>query len=257
MPPVIGMIIALPSEAVRIFGRRGWQKNGRYICRRQILPGGAELLVGLSGMGIENARNTSCLLLEQGAAALVNVGISGGLDPELRPGDLIIGESFRLLDVRRILGTWHVREDVAMQAAQQLSARKSPLYSGRILSVAQPVLSVDMKRKMGEEFRSLTVDMESAGVAMAAVEAGISFFILRAVCDPLQQSVSPWLFDSLRADGSVRFQVVMGHVLRRPAAMLELLQMQHRFRTACKALAEGWGLLCTPDFLSLLATIPL
>ncbi len=253
MSPVIGMIIALPSEAVRIIGRSGWRRNGRYACRRQTLPEGVELLIGLSGMGIENACNTARWLLKQGAAALVSIGVSGGLDPDLQPGELVIGKSVRLVDACRVLGTWPMPEDVVTQAAQQLATGKVSRRSGGILSLAEPVLSVEMKRKLGEEFRSLTVDMESAGVAMAAVESGISFFILRAVCDPLLQSVSPWFFDSLRADGSVRFQRLVGHILRRPAAMLELLLMQRRFRTACKALMVGWGLLCSSDFLPLLA----
>jgi adenosylhomocysteine nucleosidase len=245
MPPTIGMIIALPSEAAHMAGRRGWRKRDGYAFRRQALPGGIDLLIGLSGMGIGNARGAARRLVEQGAAALVNTGISGGLVAGLRPGNLAIAESVFLVDAGKVLGTWRSDRDAAAQAAGRLAAGGIPSHCGRIVCSVKPVLSAAVKKEYGESFQSLAVDMESAGVAMAAEEAGLPFFIMRAVCDPFTQSIPPWLFDNLSADGSFRLTRLGAEVARHPATMIDLLRMAIRFRRACGALADAWALLCS------------
>ncbi len=252
MPPTIGMIIALPSEAARMAGRRGWRKRDGYAFRRQALPGGSDLLTGLSGMGIENARGAAGRLVEQGAAALVNVGVSGGLVAGLQPGNLVIAESVLLVDAGKISGIWHAERETVVRAADRLAAGGITSHCGRIMCSVRPVLSAAMKEEYGGRFQSLAVDMESAGVAMAAAEARLPFFIMRAVCDPFTQSIPPWLFDTLSTDGSVRLPRLFGEVARRPTAVIALSRMLIRFRAACGALADAWTLLCSgggPAFL--------
>jgi adenosylhomocysteine nucleosidase len=252
MPPAIGMIIAFPSEAAHMAGRRGWRKRDGYAFRRQVLPGGIDLLTGLSGMGIENARGAAKRLVEQGAAALVNTGISGGLDAGLQPGDLVIAGSVILVDAGKASGIWHADSETAVRAADRLAGEGIPSQCGRIMCSVRPVLSAAMKKEYGERFQSLAVDMESAGVAMAAAEAGLPFFIMRAVCDPFTQSIPPWLFDTLSTGGGVRLPRLFGEVARRPTAVIGLLRMLIRFRAACGALADAWTLLCSagvPAFL--------
>lgn len=243
MPFAIGMIIALPSEATRLAQGKGWEKSGGYALQRQILPGGIDLFIGLSGMGIGNALRTAEELVQRGATMLVNAGISGGLVTGLRPGDLVIAESVLLVEKGQVSGTWRADRRAAVQAADLLAKGGILSRHGRIMTSVRPVLSASMKKKYGEQFHSLVVDMESAGVAMAAGEAGLPFFIMRAVCDPFMESIPPWLFSSLNGDGSVCVQKLFREVVRRPVSVVNLLRTQVRFRTACGALANAWTLL--------------
>ena len=253
MSPIIGIVIALPAEAALITGRRGRRHGDGHPPRRETLPGGVELAIGLSGMGPEKARLAARRLIADGAVALILLGVSGGLAPQLRPGELVIADSVLLADEGRAKNRWPTDGELARQAGERLAARQVFAALGPIVSSPRPILSTAVKKEFAEAFQALTVDMESAGVAMAAEESGHPCFMLRAVCDAADQSVPAWLFEVLNADGSVRFAQMAGALLRRPAAVTELLHMRLRFRTACLALREAWNILRASDFPSLLA----
>ncbi len=256
MSPAIGMVIALPAEASRITGRRGWKINGDPAIRRRVLPGGVELLLGISGPGSENARGAARLLIKNGACALVSAGVSGGLAPNLFPGELVIAESVLMVMGERVVNHWRTDERLTVEAARWLAKRRTALHCGSVITVAEPLLGADAKRLAGETFSSLAVDMESAGVAMAASEEGLPFFILRAVCDPLCQSIPSWVPGCLKADGGIRFGALAAHLLRHPTGIIELLRMDSRFRTACGSLAQAWDALTRSGFPAILAGAP-
>jgi len=247
------MVIALPAEAVAVAGRRGWRHGDGYPRRRENLPGGVELAIGISGMGPERACLAARRLIDDGADALIHLGVSGGLAPQLLPGDPVIADSVLLVDEGRVRSRWQIDGELARQAGERLAARQVSAALGPIVCSPWPLFSSAMKREFGEQFQALAVDMESAGVAMVAGEAGLPCFMLRAVCDAANQTVPAWLFDTLNGDGSVRFAKLGGALVRRPAAVAELLRMRLRFRTACGALREAWDFLRASDFLSLLA----
>ncbi|MHA7872182.1 MAG: phosphorylase family protein, partial [Hyphococcus sp.] len=53
----------------------------------------SKLRIGVSGADAARAEELAVSLCRQGASAIVSVGVSGGLDPTLKAGDLIIGET--------------------------------------------------------------------------------------------------------------------------------------------------------------------
>ncbi len=247
------MIIAMPAEAALVTGQRGWRTGNGCLRRRETLPGGVELAIGLSGMGPERCRIAARRLIDEGASALIHLGVSGGLALQLRPGELVIADSVMLIDEGLAQNRWQTDGEIAREARERLAARQVFAALGLIASSPRPILSSAMKKECAEEFQALAVDMESAGVTMAVEESGLPCLMLRAVCDAANHSVPVWLFEALNGDGSVRFAHLAGGLVRRPAAVAELLRMRLRFRTACLALREAWNILRASDFPSLLA----
>ena len=61
---------------------------------------------------------------------------------------------------------------------------------GALLSATSVVATIEEKRRAGEQWQAVAVDMESAGVARAALRAGLPFGALKAITDLAEQSLS-------------------------------------------------------------------
>jgi nucleoside phosphorylase len=238
----IGMVIALPAEAVRILGRRGWRKEDGRVFRRQRLSADVDLLCAISGMGIENSHAAAKRLMERdGAVALIHTGVSGGLAAGVDPADRIIARRVLAVEAGNIRAGWHTDSEMAERAAEWLTARHMAFHGGTILCVRQPVLSADAKQALHRDFGALAADMESAGVAQVAEQGKIPAIFLRSVCDPFNESVPSWLSGCILPDGRVRLAALLGELLHRPTAVRELFRMQSRFHAACSSLAQAWA----------------
>ena len=53
----------------------------------------SEIRIGVSGANAARAEEIAREFCNDGASAIISVGVSGGLDPAVKPGDLIIGET--------------------------------------------------------------------------------------------------------------------------------------------------------------------
>jgi adenosylhomocysteine nucleosidase len=120
------------------------------------LPREARLLRGLSfsirceGPGAANARRAAEALVREGVDTLVSFGVAGGLDPRLRPGDIV---------------------------------------RDKIHSTATPVVSPAQKARLHKETGAVAVDMESEAVAEVAREKGVRFLAVRAIVDPAERAL--------------------------------------------------------------------
>ncbi|WP_051328158.1 hypothetical protein [Desulfatirhabdium butyrativorans] len=241
MTSTIGMVIALPAEAFRILGRRGWRKEDGRLFRRQRLSAEIDLLCSISGMGIENGYAAAKRLIERdGAVALIHTGVSGGLVAGVHTADLIIAQRVLSVEAGNLAAGWLPDPEAAERTAGWLAAGHVAFHCGTILCMRQPVLSADAKKALHRDFGALAVDMESAGVAQAAEQGNIPAVFLRSVCDPFNESLPSWLSDSIMPDGRVRLTGLLGELLHRPTAVRELFRMQSRFHAACSALALAW-----------------
>ncbi|MCK5747041.1 MAG: hypothetical protein KAH44_12535, partial [Oricola sp.] len=74
----IGVVCGLKSEAQAVAAAKVDQ---------------SKLRIGISGANAARAEEIARGFCNDGASAILSVGVSGGLDPALKPGDLIIGET--------------------------------------------------------------------------------------------------------------------------------------------------------------------
>ena len=195
----------------------------------------APLVLGWTGEGAVRAERGARALLDRfPASSLIVVGVSGGLSADLAPGTLLAARALRtdLPDARPRAGP----DPVWLSRALERGARAATLLSSdRILATAGSKARAAAKMPRGEP---AAVDLESASYARVAVERGLAYLVLRAVCDPLDEEL-PLDFDACRdRAGRVSRLRVVRRALLRPAAVGGLWRLRQRVASSAVALAD-------------------
>lgn len=173
-----------------------------------IKAGARRLRVRKTGMGQVRSHAAVSELRDDPAAALVVMGVCGGLDDGCEPGDVVIADE--LLDGER--GSVRFACPSARPLAEALERRGVGVRLGAVVSVAR--IAHGEKRLELRERGAIVVDMESAWLAAAA--AGRPFAVIRVVADTPSREVTRPL---LTLVGAARAALS----LRRVAAVLDEL----------------------------------
>jgi adenosylhomocysteine nucleosidase len=165
-----------------------------------------------SGANASRARDAAERLLGEGAHGLISFGLSGGLAPDLRPGDLLLPKAVILPDGRRLAADAAWRGGLASILERAgLSASEAPIAgSDRLLA------TIEAKRALFERTGALAVDMESHAVADAAMQAGMPFVVVRAVADPSNQAIPRAARGAIDANGDIRRLAVLRGLMISP-----------------------------------------
>ncbi len=184
-----------------------------------IRAGARTLRIHKTGMGRERSHAAARLLRGDPAAALVVMGVCGGLDHACEPGDVIVASE--LLD-----GEGSSDERLACASAEPLARalerRGVAVRRGAVVSVAR--IAHGEKRVELRARGAIAVDMESAWLAPGA--AGRPFAVIRVVADTPAREVTRPL---LTLAGAGRAAVS----LRRVARALEGLVGEHGVDILC------------------------
>ena len=146
-----------------------------------------------SGMGRDRALEGVRAVMEScRPEAVVSIGFAGGVSPEVRCGDLVLGERLYTLDPEAV-----ARNDVSLPdsglssdsalleaATQLLQDQGIPTHRGDLLTVPKG-LGPTLKRRVGTRFPVKAVDMESYWTGQAVAAEGIPFLAVRAVSDEM------------------------------------------------------------------------
>jgi len=244
----IGLVVALPSEARILLGPGSLQPMGEYGVRRLEADPDLEFILAIAGVGIQAARIAAQGLITQGVSALLSIGLAGGLAPGIAAGHIILSSQLLHTDGRRVFGAWEPDIAGIEGAYRHLTARGLPVRRGKILTVADAVLTHEAKAELFTKFRGLAVDMESTAVARVASEAGLPFFGVRAICDPVERTVPNELAGFLDAGGKIRPGTIAMSLARRPALVFDMWGMGRLFLSARKALKRAWQVLIDDRF---------
>jgi adenosylhomocysteine nucleosidase len=164
-------------------------------------------------------------LVGRGARALLSFGLTGGLDPALAAGALVVPAE-------------------VLEQATRYAADPALLGAGvGLLLAGDAVLaSVEAKRAAFAASGALAVDLESGAVARVAARHGLPFAVLRAVCDPAGRALPPAALAALDARGAIGVWRVLASVLAHPGqipALLALAGDAARARRALRAWVAG------------------
>jgi adenosylhomocysteine nucleosidase len=250
----LGIVTALSLEGAVLPRECRWRSvdsDAGFTLRRASLNG-LELLCLRSGPGVSAARGAAELLVSHGARALLCLGVSGGLAPGLKNADLVLAEAISVdgfgrdggggpasVPLSRISWTWLRQALPAVQSSALAHYPRIKVRLGRIVSLERPVLSPARKADLWRSNWALAADLESAGVAEAAVGAGLPLLVLRAVCDSAERDLSPELPLLLDEQGRVKPGRLLCSLARRPALLADLLASQREFSAALGSLRRA------------------
>jgi len=212
------LLVALDGElrsVARAFGlsRRGNLARGRFSGTDV-----AALAVGVGG----GARGA---VIEEQPRLVVSCGFSGGLDPALAPGDLVVATAVRDETGDELVAPRSVRQQ-ALRALHGLRCFEGDLVC------ATSVAATEAEKLALARPGTLAVDMESHPAARAAAEAGVPWLALRAIVDPLRSSLPSF---AREPQGSY-LGPALKYALSGPRAAGDLLQLARRARIAATAL---------------------
>lgn len=205
-PCRIGFVVGLTAEA-RIAVH----------CSDRVAAGG-----GTPAGAVEAART----LLADGAKALVSFGLAGGLDPEMRPGALLIPS--RILHNGR-----------AFAADLRLSQQFGGPTGHTLLAGAAVIADRAAKRALHENTGAHAVDLESGAVAEVAAAHQVPFAAVRAICDPAERCLPQAALIALDARGRISLLRVFASLARQPSQIGDLVRLGRDAASARAALLKA------------------
>lgn len=190
MDRTIGIVTALKRETrglwKKLEGRTREDRQGFSFLTGSL--GGQRIVLVASGMGRERTRHAAAALAEGfSPSTLLSTGLAGALQPDLRPGEIILGE--QILDqtssdpcpIPLLPSTPLLR--LARETAEAL---KIPYRQGTLLTSTRILLGPEEKRDASRS-GALAADLESAAVAQVASQASLPFLVIRVISDTLDQ----------------------------------------------------------------------
>ena len=155
-----------------------------------------EFILVISGVGKVNAARTCQILIDNYSVdAIINVGVAGGVNPNLAIGDIVIGE--RLVqhdfDITAFnhekgyipsVGVYINSDDYLVKLSEDVllkndcSFTKGVIASGDIFCTEEA-----MSNKIASKFDALCVEMEGASIAQVCYLSHIPFLVLRSISD--------------------------------------------------------------------------
>jgi len=182
--------------------------------------------VAIGGGGAGGAEAAARRLVADGATGLLSFGLCGGLDPALTPGTLLIPEAVLERGMRH-------------PTSPAIAARFGATTPHLLLGGTQVVVTAAAKRRLHETTGAAAIDLESGAVARVAVETGLPFAALRAVCDPAGEDLPPAALVALDSHGAIGLLKVLASLARHPAQLPALLELASHAAAARRSLLRA------------------
>lgn len=185
------------------------------------------------GAGGDPARLRALLAqrTEPGCRAVVSIGIAGGLDPDLLPGDVLVATSIVTPSGR------HAADPAIVEAMRRaLDGSGLRMRSAVLAGVDAAVLTVAHKAALRRATGAAGVDMESHVAAAFAERHGLPFAALRIVCDPAARAIPAFAAKALKPNGEPDIRAVLSAVARDPSQIRPLVHLARDSGTAFASL---------------------
>jgi len=201
----IAIMGAMPEEIAPILEKIGEYKTTKY-AHNTYYEGkyaGHDLVIAYSKIGKVFSTLTAASMIEKfGAEMLLFSGVAGGINPELRIGDLIVATALcqHDLDITAFghphgyvpEGSQFIKpaEELIAIAARVAKEMDITLKEGIIATGDQFVHSQERKDWIEETFKADALEMEGTSVAVVCEALEVPFLILRAISDTADMDAS-------------------------------------------------------------------
>jgi adenosylhomocysteine nucleosidase len=179
---------------------------------------------------------------------IVSFGVAGGLDPELRSGDVVIATEIVTSKKR-----WQAVSPMRDNLVSVPGFGRQKIVSGILAGSEGVVLGQASKAALRAETGAAAVDMESHIAAAYAEENGLPFAAVRVISDPASRALPALAMDALKPDGKVDLWKVMRGIAVNPTAIPALVFAGRDFNRALRSLSGCRGLLVGESSASLVS----
>lgn len=205
---IYGIIGALPSE-IALLTAQMQNKTVTDLAGLRFFKGmlgGQQTVVVKCGVGKVNAAVCTQALIDRFAVdAVINVGIAGGVSPDLQVLDTVVGTKLIQHDfdltpfgyAKSYMGSgmsadssqptvFKADEELALsckEAAKAICGDTHACYDGVIVSGDAFIAGSEKKAALFETYRALAAEMEGAAIAQTATLSGVPFAVIRTISD--------------------------------------------------------------------------
>jgi len=169
---------------------------------------------------------------------VISFGVAGGLDPSLKPGDVVVATEVRAGDTRWLAGL-ALNDDLVAS----LAMGRRRVVRGSLAGAEQVVSARALKAALHLETGAAAVDMESHIAAAYAAEAGLPFAALRVISDPASRALPALAMAALKPNGEIDLRKILSGVARNPMTLRALVSTGIDFNRALKSLRGCRGFL--------------
>jgi hopanoid-associated phosphorylase len=170
--------------------------------------------------------------------AVISFGIAGGLDPSLRPGDVVVASA-----VIAETGVWKVPSKLLAAISEQVERHGIEVATGFVVGVEEPIIAPSSKAALRRETDAVAVDMESHVGAAYAASKGLPFAAIRVISDPAERALPPLAKKALKPDGRINVPAVVAGLARAPTQLATLIRAGEDAGRAFAGLRRCRGLL--------------
>ncbi len=220
----VGIVFATASEAGGtidlISASRQLRGDGIHVTTGQLA--GRQVAVARVGMGPSRAASGTTALVDGHApASIVSVGFAGGLQPQLRRGDIMMVDEV----VDQAGHAFATRLDIDAEQVKQQPA----LHVGRLLTVDRLICKPDEKRSLGEETGAVAVDMETVAVAGVCAQRGVPLVAVRIISDAMDEALPRELALAVQQPRAIRKAgIAVGALWRRPSSVKDYWKIRQQ-----------------------------
>jgi adenosylhomocysteine nucleosidase len=208
---------------------------------RKITAGGLRrghpVSILLTGIGRENAgKSIREFLAGNSPEWVLTCGFAGGLNPDLKIGDVVFESSKRRDELYESPSEFEVRD------SYNSSLRKKLLAAGakpaKFFCADRIATTIAEKKRLRDETGADAVEMESAAVHAVCAERGIPCATIRVISDAANEDL-PLDFNALtKPDKNLDFGKLFLALARSPGKIGPLMELQRKTKFAAERLAE-------------------
>lgn len=218
------MLDTLPIDRDRVLAVTGLALEAR-------IAAGPGILTVCSGGDPDRLRSRLAATDTRALRALVSFGLAAGLNPDLRPGDVVLAT-----EIASGQDLWETDPTVTRAVASRLTHNRTAPIFARVAGADFIVLDAAAKAALHTATGGAAVDMESHVMAEFAVANRLPIGVVRVICDPASRALPVLAQHALEAHGRVDLPGVLRRLARDPSQMLTLVRTARDFATALGAL---------------------
>jgi adenosylhomocysteine nucleosidase len=201
LPAKVGIIAAMKNELSLLLERLEGPVEREHAGKTYVSGrlAGTEVTLVTAGMGKVRAAMAAQSLIDVfSAGSIICVGMAGGIEPRLAPGDVVIaselaqhdydlsgGSSFVGFFTNKVGATLVKCDPVLILKAREAAERleRTRVFVGRIITGDAPVFKREKKEALYREFGGLCVEMEGAAVGQVCAANNVPFIVIRGISD--------------------------------------------------------------------------